>query len=600
MKSYIENNLVDYTNKIKNHIRHDTIYDTVETLKVQHDKKLFRNLTFERLKNIINSNIFCGINMEKDYEKYFAIFDHMHLIDGSLSIKLGVNFGLFGFSITKLGTTKHLSLIDELVKGKIFGCFSMTELSHGSDVKNIRTNAIYDSLTNKFIINTGELNNRKFWIGNAYLHATHSVVFAQLYVNNICEGVHAFIVPLRNNKGKLYEGIYIDDCGTKLGLNGVDNGMICFNNVEIPYDNLLDKSCSIVNGQYISLIKSIDKRFSTMLSALTIGRVALSSGSLQCVKKSLYIALKYSLQRKQFFSLNKEVEIINYHNVQDRLIISLSKFFLYTGIANHLKKSIKENKVDYIHKISSGFKPIITWFCLDCLQKCRESCGGFGYDIENEIGLMRNDIDIYTTFEGDNHILLQQLAKILLGKYGKKYQNKTQIYDVLITNYFTKLSFDWTLCDFLDILKYKFLNKMLYILKILQKESKNEKNYINLWNNHQRELTDLSKYYIDYKTFKISLNEIKNLEDNTDKIIILNMYYLVTFKWILDNKYYLINKKLADDKIIRNISDNFQICMDCTKDKLEYILDSFNIPRNLFSNYLMELDENIHFMNSKL
>jgi acyl-CoA oxidase len=47
-------------------------------------------------------------------------------------------------------------------------------------------------------------------------------------------GVNAFLVPLRDTNSKILQGITIGDCGLKMGLNGVDNGTISFENVTIP------------------------------------------------------------------------------------------------------------------------------------------------------------------------------------------------------------------------------------------------------------------------------------------------------------------------------------------------------------------------------
>ena len=36
-------------------------------------------------------------------------------------------------------------------------------------------------------------------------------------------------------------GVTVSDCGDKMGLNGIDKGMIFFRNVSVPIDSLLDK-----------------------------------------------------------------------------------------------------------------------------------------------------------------------------------------------------------------------------------------------------------------------------------------------------------------------------------------------------------------------
>ena len=48
---------------------------------------------------------------------------------------------------------------------------------------------------------------------------------------------------------------------------------------------------------------------------------------------------------------------------------------------------------------------------------CREACGGAGYLPENRLPQLKADTDVFTTFEGDNTVLLQLVAKGLLTGY---------------------------------------------------------------------------------------------------------------------------------------------------------------------------------------
>ncbi len=53
--------------------------------------------------------------------------------------------------------------------------------------------------------------------------------------------MHCVLVPLRDDDGAVVDGVRIADCGTKLGLNGVDNGRIWFDGIRVPRENLLDR-----------------------------------------------------------------------------------------------------------------------------------------------------------------------------------------------------------------------------------------------------------------------------------------------------------------------------------------------------------------------
>src|SRR5690606_24402430 len=95
-------------------------------------------------------------------------------------------------------------------------------------------------------------------------------------------------------KGKTLPGIEIKDCGRKMGLNGVDNGTIVFNNVSIPYENLLDRFASVTeDGVFQSPITSDNKRFFTMLGTLVGGRIGIPRSALSATKSGLTIAIRY-------------------------------------------------------------------------------------------------------------------------------------------------------------------------------------------------------------------------------------------------------------------------------------------------------------------
>ena len=94
--------------------------------------------------------------------------------------------------------------------------------------------------------------------------ATHAVVFAQLYTpDNVNHGLHPFIVQVRNSETmQPFNGVIIGDLGEKIGLNGIDNGFVQFDNYYIPRESLLNKTADVTsNGEYAAVIKNESKRF---------------------------------------------------------------------------------------------------------------------------------------------------------------------------------------------------------------------------------------------------------------------------------------------------------------------------------------------------
>ncbi|MDF0716855.1 acyl-CoA dehydrogenase [Muricauda sp. 334s03] len=360
---------------------------------------------------------------------YAAIFEHLMFVDGSLAVKFGVQFGLFGGSIQKLGTKKHHDqYLTEAGKTKLLGCFAMTETGHGSNVRGIKTTATYEKSSDSIIIHTPGKNDNKEYIGNA-LHSKIATVFAQLIVNGKNEGVHAILVPLRNENHETLDGITVEDNGYKLGLNGVDNGKIWFNNVKVPRQNLLDKYGEIRDdGTYFSSIKNPNKRFFTMLGTLVGGRICVARGALGGSKMALSIAVKYALNRRQFNDNVKIQEdlIMDYPTHQLRLTPAIAGAYVYHFTLEEMMKRYSDDPQSDKRKIETqvaGLKSIITWFANETIQECREACGGKGYLLENRIADLKGDVDIFTTFEGDNTVLLQLAAKGILSDFRAEFNS---------------------------------------------------------------------------------------------------------------------------------------------------------------------------------
>jgi acyl-CoA oxidase len=76
---------------------------------------------------------------------------------------------------------------------------------------------------------------------------------------------------------------------------------------------------------------------------------------------------------------------------------------------------------------AAGTKALGTWHASETIQECREACGGAGYLSANRFDALRADTDVFTTFEGDNHILLQLVAKGLLTDYSSSFGELDQL-----------------------------------------------------------------------------------------------------------------------------------------------------------------------------
>ncbi|BBY61836.1 acyl-CoA dehydrogenase family protein [Mycolicibacterium helvum] len=350
--------------------------------------------------------------------------------DLSLMVKAGVQWGLFGGAIENLGTERHhKAYVQRIIDLDLLGCFGMTETGHGSDVQSLETTATYDPATEEFVINSPTPSSRKDYIGGAAETARVSAVFAQLITGGETHGVHCFVVPIRDEDGNDLPGVTTSDCLYKGGLPGVDNGRIMFDHVRVPRENLLNKYADVApDGTYSSPIENPNRRFFTMLGTLIRGRVTVGGSAAASARVALDIAVRYALQRKQFSAPGDEDEVLimDYLAHQRRLFPLIARSYALQFAQNELVAKLHDvqtadsadaEEQRELESRAAGLKAANTWHASAAIQEAREACGGAGYLAENRLIALRADTDVFTTFEGDNHVLTQLVAKELLTAY---------------------------------------------------------------------------------------------------------------------------------------------------------------------------------------
>jgi len=396
-------------------IREHSLFSPVYDLRMSEQRKL----NFQRMKALIWSckDVLTRSNDVSVGLRHQATMECAAMYDHNLSVLIGVHIGLFGAAVAHLGSEKHRKYLPLIEDYTMPGCFALTELGHGSNVRGIETIATYDG--EEFIIHTPSETAQKYWIGGAALWAKWSAVFANLVLGGENKGVHCFLVRIRNDDGTPVKGVQIADCGHKMGMNGVDNGRIWFDHVRIPRDNLLDRIAQVnAKGEYASKLESVEARFGATMLPLTGGRVSIAMNSINVCKIALTTAIRYSSTRKAFGPVGRpEVPILHYLSHQLRLMPLLATTYAFNFACTDLKmKYVNRDKASakQVHVLSSGYKALASWHMARTLSECREACGGQGYKSDNRFGSLIADHNISLTFEGDNNVLLQQVSKALL------------------------------------------------------------------------------------------------------------------------------------------------------------------------------------------
>jgi acyl-CoA oxidase len=570
------------------------------------DINVYRQTVYNWCKILADENL-GSMAYPKEYsgggnvEDYFAIMETLSYHDLSLVIKFGVQFGLWGMSVQSLGTEKHYAkYLKDIGTLKIPGCFAMTETHHGSNVKGLETTATYNHSDQTFTINTPYKNAQKEYIGNAAVHGQMATVFAKLIIDDHDYGVNAFVVPLRDTNGNVLNGVTIGDCGHKMGLNGVDNGTISFNNVVIPKENMLDRFASVNDkGEFESPIPSDNRRFFTMLGTLVGGRIGIPRSALAAAKSGLTIAIRYSDQRRQFGPEGgSEVPILNYRMHQRRLLPPLAKTYAVHFALQYLTKRFlnrTEDEMQEIEALAAGMKSYSTWSTRDILQECREACGGKGYLSENRIDDLKNDTEIYTTFEGDNTVLMQLVAKNRLSEFRKAFGEMgslgiiNYVYEnakVAITEknpIATRRTDDEHLLDDQFHLQAFIHREKTILASAAQRIKKLVDGGLepyDAFNVVQHQMIDVAQAYLERVVLEQFQATINTVEDENSKAILTKLNQLYALSQLEKNKGWYLEDgymEAVKTKAIRKIVN--QLCWDIRPDAVA-LVNAFDIPES--------------------
>jgi acyl-CoA oxidase len=538
---------------------------------------------------------------QADMEKYFTIMETLSYHDLSMVIKFGVQFGLFGMSVYFLGTEKHhKKYLKQIGTLQLPGCFAMTETGHGSNVKGIETTATYDHASKTLVINTPHEQAKKEYIGNAAVHGQMATTFVKLIIDGRDYGVSAVLVPIRDTQGKPLPGVTIEDCGRKMGLNGVDNGKIHYNQVVVPVENLLDRFAGInEEGKFVSPIASDNRRFFTMLGTLVGGRIGIPRSGLSASKSGLTIAIRYGDQRKQFGPEGaSEIPILNYRTHQRRLMPLLANAYALHFSLQYLTQRFvnrSEEDMQEIEALAAGLKSFATWNTTDTLQECREACGGKGYLSENRIERLKNDTDIYTTFEGDNTVLLQLVAKSRLTEFKQEFSNMG-MFGILnfvaeqassslaeLNPFFTRNTDEEHLLDFdfhLEAFKHRERDILVSAAQRLKKHISSGMDSFDAFNVSQHHLVEVGMAHIERVIVEKFIEQVNQTKDAGCKAVLTKLCQLFALSQIEKNKGWYLESGYMEGsktKAIRKLVN--QLCWDVRQEAVP-LCDAFKIPES--------------------
>lgn len=376
--------------------------------------------SYERLR-LVHERFRLGAgDVYDDPRRLFALHDWLGVADGTLMTLVAIHYSLCMGSILQHGRGRDDlgDYVAELESLRTVGVFLATEHGYGNNVGRLETEAVYDLASREFVIHTPSPRARKF-MPNTGLPGVPklAVVMARLRVGNEDHGVFPFIVRIRDQQGRPCKGVHVQALGDK-PVYALDNAITSFDQVRIPERNWLHGPASrLRDGVFESSVKSRSQRFLQAIDRVQLGRVALTGAAVAVLRSAVFIATRYSMQRKTFAVGKAEVPIIAYRNQQRDLFGALATAYALsfgTRYSQRAYRELDEETREPVGQVLSILKAVSSYAAMDELVRCRERVGAVGLFNENRIAVYLNQVQGIITAEGDNQLVLLKAAREMM------------------------------------------------------------------------------------------------------------------------------------------------------------------------------------------
>jgi isovaleryl-CoA dehydrogenase len=315
------------------------------------------------------------------YLAHVIAMEEISRASASVGLSYGAHSNLCVNQINRWGTQEQKEkYLPSLCSGEAVGALAMSETGSGSDVVSMKLRA--DKKNDRYV-----LNGSKMWITNGPA-ANTLVVYAKTEPTMGSRGITAFLIE-RDMKG-----FSVAQKLDKLGMRGSDTGELVFEDVEVPFENVLYEE---------------GKGVEVLMSGLDYERVVLSGGPLGIMAAALDVAIPYTQERRQFGSAIGEFQLVQGKLADMYTTMNACRAYVYAvASACDRKETTRKDAAGCILYAAEK----ATQTALDAIQLL----GGNGYINDYPTGRLLRDAKLYEIGAGTSEIRRWLIGREMMGE----------------------------------------------------------------------------------------------------------------------------------------------------------------------------------------
>lgn len=315
------------------------------------------------------------------YLAHVVAVEEIARASASVSLSYGAHSNLCVNQIRLNGTEEQKRrYLPRLISGEHVGALAMSEASAGSDVVSMKLRA--EKRNGHYL-----LNGSKYWITNGP-DADTLVVYAKTDPEAGAKGITAFIIE------KQMKGFSTSPHFDKLGMRGSNTAELIFEDVEVPFENVLGEE---------------NRGVRVLMSGLDYERVVLSGIGLGIMAACMDEVMPYMAERRQFGQ-----PIGNFQLMQGKIAD------MYTAM-NSARAYVYEvaracDRGDVTRQDAAACVLYASEAAMTQAHQAVQAFGGAGYLSDNPVARIFRDAKLMEIGAGTSEIRRMLIGRELMGK----------------------------------------------------------------------------------------------------------------------------------------------------------------------------------------